>query len=53
MKSLGAIGSYGTAGIAGFAEDSGNVFKAIADPKRDYKYYSQGRSNIKENLKIF
>ena len=52
MKSLGAIGSYGTAGIAGFAEDSGNVFKAIADPKRDYKYYSQGRSNIKENLKM-
>lgn len=52
MKSLGAIGSYGTAGIAGLAEDSGNVFKAIADPKRDYKYYSQGRSNIKENLKM-
>lgn len=52
MKSLGAIGSYGTAGIAGFAEDSGNVFKAIADPKRDYKYYSQSRSNIKENLKM-
>lgn len=52
MKSLGAIGSYGTAGIAGLAEDSGNVFKAVADPKRDYKYYSQGRSNIKENLKM-
>ena len=52
MKGVGAIGSYGVAGIAGFAEDSGNVFKAIADPKRDYKYYSQGRSNIKENLKM-
>lgn len=51
MKSIGAIGSYGLAGIAGVAEDSGNLAKAIADPKRDYKYYSQGRNNLKENLK--
>ena len=51
MKSVGAIGSYGLAGIAGIAEDSGNLAKAVADPKRDYKYYSQGRSNFKENLK--
>ena len=51
MKSIGAIGSYGLAGIAGVAEDSGNLFKAVADPKRDYKYYSQGRNNLKENLK--
>ena len=51
MKSVGAIGSYGLAGIAGIAEDSGNLAKAVADPKRDYKYYSQGRSNLKENLK--
>ena len=51
MKSVGAIGSYGLAGLAGVAEDSGNLFKAVADPKRDYKYYSQGRSNLKENLK--
>lgn len=51
MKSIGAIGSYGLAGVAGVAEDSGNLFKAVADPKRDYKYYSQGRNNLKENLK--
>lgn len=51
MKSIGAIGSYGLAGIAGVAEDSGNLAKAVADPKRDYKYYSQGRNNLKENLK--
>ena len=51
MKSVGVIGSYGFAGLAGVAEDSGNLFKAVADPKRDYKYYSQGRSNLKENLK--
>ena len=51
MKSLGAIGSYGLSGLAGVAEDSGNLLKAIADPKRDYKYYSQGRGNLKENLK--
>lgn len=51
MKGVGAIGSYGLAGLAGVAEDSGNLFKAVADPKRDYKYYSQGRSNLKENLK--
>lgn len=51
MKSIGAIGSYGLAGIAGVAEDSGNLAKAIADPKRDYKYYSQDRNNLKENLK--
>ena len=51
MKSIGAIGSYGLAGVAGIAEDSGNLFKAVADPKRDYKYYSQGRNNLKENLK--
>ena len=51
MKSLGAIGSYGLSGLAGVAEDSGNLLKAIADPKRDYKYYSQGRNNLKENLK--
>lgn len=51
MKSIGAIGSYGLAGIAGVAEDSGNLAKAVADPKRDYKYYSQGRDNLKENLK--
>ena len=51
MKNVGAIGSYGLAGLAGVAEDSGNLFKAVADPKRDYKYYSQGRSNLKENLK--
>ena len=51
MKSVGVIGSYGLAGLAGVAEDSGNLFKAVADPKRDYKYYSQGRSNLKENLK--
>lgn len=51
MKSVGAIGSYGLAGLAGVAEDSGNLFKAVADPKRDYKYYSQGRNNLKENLK--
>jgi hypothetical protein len=51
MKSIGAIGSYGLAGIAGVAEDSGNLAKAIADPKRDYKYYSQGKNNLKENLK--
>lgn len=51
MKSMGAIGSYGLSGLAGVAEDSGNLLKAIADPKRDYKYYSQGRNNFKENLK--
>ncbi len=51
MKSMGAIGSYGLSGLAGVAEDSGNLLKAIADPKRDYKYYSQGRNNLKENLK--
>lgn len=51
MKSVGSIGSYGLAGLAGIAEDSGNLFQAVADPKRDYKYYSQGRSNLKENLK--
>lgn len=51
MKNMGAIGSYGLSGLAGVAEDSGNLLKAIADPKRDYKYYSQGRNNLKENLK--
>lgn len=51
MKGVGAIGSYGLAGVAGIAEDSGNVFKAIADPNRDLKYYTQGRSNTLENLK--
>ena len=51
MKGVGAIGSYGLAGLSGIAEDSGNVFKAIADPKRTYKDYSQGRSIFKENLK--
>jgi len=51
IKSVGSIGSHVMAGITGFAEDSGNVFQAIADPKRDYKYYSEGRSNILENLK--
>ena len=51
MKSVGAIGSYGLAGLSGIAEDSGNLAKAISDPKRTYKDYSQGRSNFKENLK--
>lgn len=51
MKGVGAIGSYGLAGLAGIAEDSGNLVKAISDPKRKYKDYSQGRSNLKENLK--
>ena len=51
MKSLGAIGSYGLAGLSGIAEDSGNLVKAISDPKRTYKDYSQGRSIFKENLK--
>lgn len=51
MKGVGAIGSYGLAGLSGIAEDSGNLAKAISDPKRTYKDYSQGRSNFKENLK--
>ena len=51
MKGVGAIGSYGLAGLSGMAEDSGNLVKAISDPKRTYKDYSQGRSNFKENLK--
>lgn len=51
MKGVGAISSYGLAGVAGIAEDSGNVFKAIADPSRDLKYYTQGRNNTLENLK--
>lgn len=51
MKSVGAISSYGLAGVAGIAEDSGNVVKAIADPNRDLKYYTQGRNNTLENLK--
>ena len=51
MKGVGAIGSYGLAGLSGIAEDSGNLAKAISDPKRTYKDYSQGRSNLKENLK--
>lgn len=51
MKGVGAIGSYGLAGLSGIAEDSGNLVKAISDPKRTYKDYSQGRSNLKENLK--
>ena len=51
MKSLGVIGSYGLAGLSGIAEDSGNLVKAISDPKRTYKDYSQGRSIFKENLK--
>ena len=51
MKGVGAIGSYGLAGLSGIAEDSGNLVKAISDPKRTYKDYSQGRSIFKENLK--
>lgn len=51
MKGVGAIGSYGLAGLSGMAEDSGNLVKAISDPKRTYKDYSQGRSIFKENLK--
>ena len=51
IKGADYIGSTTVAGISGFAEDSGNVFKAIADPKRDLKYYSKGKSYTKENLK--
>ena len=51
IKGTDYLGSTTVAGIAGLAEDSGNVFKAIADPERDLKYYSKGKSYIKENLK--
>ena len=52
VKSLGAIGGYSTAIISGAYEDGTNALEALADSKRDYKFYSQGRNNIKENLKI-
>ena len=51
IKIADYLGSTTVAGIAGLAEDSGNLYKAIADPKRDLKYYSKGKSYLKENLK--
>ena len=51
IKGADYLGSTTVAGIAGLAEDSGNVFKAIADPNRDLKYYTKGKSYTKENLK--
>lgn len=51
IKGADYLGSTTVAGIAGLAEDSGNIFKAIADPNRDLKYYTKGKSYLKENLK--
>ena len=51
LKGLGAIGGYTTAALAGFMEDSGNVAKAMSDPKRGLKYYTNGKSRIVENIK--
>jgi hypothetical protein len=51
LKVADSLGSTTVAGISGFAEDSGNVVKAFADPKRDLKYYTKGKSHTVNNLK--
>ena len=51
VKTLGAIGGYVQAGVSGFAEDSGNAFKALADSERTLKDYTKGKSYFVENIK--
>lgn len=51
VKKLGLAGSYFQAGVSGFAEDSGNAFKALADSERTLKDYTKGKSYFVENIK--
>ena len=51
MKGVGAIGSYGLAGVAGAKRDLDNSISALTDTKRTLKDYTGGKSAIVENIK--
>lgn len=51
MKGVGAISSYGLAGVAGAKRDLDNSISALTDTKRTLKDYTGGKSAIVENIK--
>jgi hypothetical protein len=51
MKGVGAIESYGLAGVAGAKRDLDNSISALTDTKRTLKDYTGGKSAIVENIK--
>lgn len=51
MKGVGAISSYGLAGVAGAKRDLDNSISAFTDTKRTLKDYTGGKSAIVENIK--
>ena len=50
LKGVDRIESAVTGGVIGAIESGGNLVKAMADPKRTYKDYSQGKNLIKDNI---